>query len=134
MGWSLIVDGEVERPLELSLERLQEMATGEVDAAIECRSGEASSGRWSGVSLAALLGAAGARDGATTLVASGRDGHSHHVRMEEDSLRAGVVALELDGRPLTEEGGYPLRLVVPGPGGKRAVKWLTRLTLARGED
>ena len=40
-----------------------------------------------------------------------------------------VLALEADGEPLTEEHGWPLRLVVPGKYFWKSAKWLRGLEL-----
>ncbi|HET7876528.1 MAG TPA: molybdopterin-dependent oxidoreductase, partial [Methylomirabilota bacterium] len=41
-----------------------------------------------------------------------------------------LLALELNGRPLSAERGAPLRLVVPGYYGYKSVKWVRRVSLA----
>jgi len=40
-----------------------------------------------------------------------------------------VLALEMNGRPLSPEHGAPLRAIVPGVAGARSVKWLNRVTV-----
>jgi DMSO/TMAO reductase YedYZ molybdopterin-dependent catalytic subunit len=40
-----------------------------------------------------------------------------------------LLAYEMNGEPLPEDHGYPLRLVVPGWYGMASVKWLTRISL-----
>lgn len=38
-----------------------------------------------------------------------------------------ILAYEMDGKPLTRDHGYPLRLIVPGYAAVRQVKWLSKL-------
>ncbi|RPH43681.1 MAG: hypothetical protein EHM91_08600, partial [Planctomycetota bacterium] len=43
-----------------------------------------------------------------------------------------IIAVEMNGRPLTYEHGYPARAIVPGCVGARSVKWLGRIVVAEG--
>jgi sulfite oxidase len=41
-----------------------------------------------------------------------------------------LVALEMNGRPLTAEHGFPARMMVPGYVGARSVKWVHRIVVS----
>lgn len=43
-------------------------------------------------------------------------------------------ALQMNGKPLSFNHGYPVRVVVPGVAGARSVKWLDRITVQEGES
>lgn len=45
-----------------------------------------------------------------------------------------LLALEMNGHPLTPERGFPVRVIVPGVAGARAVKWLDRITVQDHES
>ncbi|KAF2096081.1 sulfite oxidase [Rhizodiscina lignyota] len=45
-----------------------------------------------------------------------------------------ILALEMNGEPLTPEHGYPIRTVVPGVAGARSVKWLDRITVSTSQS
>lgn len=45
-----------------------------------------------------------------------------------------VLALEMNGEPLTPKHGAPVRALVPGIAGARSVKWLTRITVQAEES
>jgi sulfite oxidase len=45
-----------------------------------------------------------------------------------------VLALEMNGKPLTPNHGAPVRVVTPGIAGARSVKWLDRITVQRTES
>lgn len=45
-----------------------------------------------------------------------------------------LLALEMNGAPLTRDHGFPVRVVVPGVTGARQVKWLGRIVLSQEES
>jgi DMSO/TMAO reductase YedYZ molybdopterin-dependent catalytic subunit len=108
--------------------------------------GAVGNGRWSGVPLGRILDAAGVRPegravlvaGADTGVVTGADGERRTVRFErslplEKAKRDEVLlALDLDGAPLSAEHGGPVRALVGGWYGMASVKWVTHLTVIDG--
>jgi DMSO/TMAO reductase YedYZ molybdopterin-dependent catalytic subunit len=154
-AWRLVLDGEVERPLTLSLEELRALPAVEVVSTMECAgNGRAllaprpvsqpwlleavGTGRWRGVQLRALLERAGVRESAVDVVATGLDRgvenevdqHYQRALPLAEALRDDVLlAYELNGGPLPPQHGFPLRLLVPGWYGMTNVKWLSSLTV-----
>ncbi|KAF3912869.1 hypothetical protein AA313_de0205231 [Arthrobotrys entomopaga] len=45
-----------------------------------------------------------------------------------------IIALKMNGKTLTPERGFPVRVIVPGVAGARAVKWLDRITVQKQES
>ena len=92
---------------------------------------------WTGVRLADVLDAVGARQADNLFVAfTGAD----EVDVEGEKELFGVsiamakarapdvlIAWAMNGEPLAPEHGAPLRMVVPGYAGVRSAKWLTRI-------
>ena len=136
-GWTLTVDGDVERRLRLTFDELLAMPMIERDITLTCVSNSVGgpyvgSGRWLGVPLADVLARAGIdRTRADQILSTDVDGMtiSTPLALATDG-RDAMLAVGLNGRPLPRAHGFPVRLLVPGLYGfVGATKWLTRLTL-----
>ncbi|CAG0888585.1 unnamed protein product [Cyprideis torosa] len=44
-----------------------------------------------------------------------------------------ILAYEMNGKPLSRDHGYPLRVIIPGVVGARNVKWISRIALSPEE-
>ena len=144
--WRLTVEGNVRRPREWTWSQLKEMEQESRTVTVECAEnlpgGQlVGNARWTGVPLTRLLEEAGVDPEAREVVLGGADRGLDELEMVpvtyarslplEEAVAAGtLVALEMNGRPLTPEHGHPARAVVPGWYGMAHVKWLTRIRLA----
>ena len=149
--WTLAVDGEVSRPLRLSLGDLKNLPSSSVTCVLECSGngrsfyrppapglpwgpGAVGNARWTGVRVSDLLARVGAKAGAKHLHAAGTDDPPNgtppfHRSLElEKALQDAVVAWEMNGEPLLPLHGGPARLVVPGWAGNNWMKWLAKLS------
>lgn len=153
-AWRLIVGGHVAKALSLSLAALQAMPRAEIVAVNQCSGnsrgfsgprvgggqlahGAMGNARWTGVPLAAVLAAAGLKQGAVEVMFEGADGpvlpagHDFAKSLVVDHATDGEVLLAwaMNGEPLPFLNGFPLRLVVPGWFGTYWVKHLERITV-----
>ena len=154
-GFRLEVDGEVERPLSLSLDELRSRPRVTLPVTFECAgNGRAflaprplsqpwlteavGTAEWAGTPLRGVLEEAGIRDAVPEALFTGLDsGVEGGIRQPyarslsiADALGTGaLLAYEMNGEPLPPQHGFPLRLVVPGWYGMTNVKWLGRVTL-----
>lgn len=134
--WRLVIDGMVDRPYELTLDDLVALPMVERDITLTCVSNPVGgdlcgSTRWTGVLVADLVRRAGPQAGADMVLSRSTDGFTASTPLEVllDG-RDAMIALAMDGRPLTPAHGAPARLLTPGLYGYvGATKWLTRLTL-----
>lgn len=136
-GWTLTIDGDVDREVTFSFDDLLAMPLVERDITLTCVSNEVGgtyvgSARWLGVRLTDLLDRAGI-DGtrADQLLSADVDGMtiSTPLALATDG-RDAMIAVGMNGRSLTREHGFPARMVVPGLYGfVSACKWITRITL-----
>jgi len=133
-GWSLTIDGDVERPFEITYAELLAMPLVERDITLTCVSNEVGGpyvggARWLGVRTRDLLERAGVRRGVDQILSHSTEGMtiSTPVQALTDDREA-LVAVAMNGEPLPAVHGFPARLVTPGLYGfVGATKWLTRM-------
>ncbi len=139
-GWTLSVDGDVEREVELDFEELAGMGVVERDLTMTCVSNEVGgnllgSARWLGVPLREVLERAGIEGtGADQVLSTSSDGFTISTPLDV-ALERTLVVFGMNGEPLPREHGFPVRLVTPGIYGYvGSTKWVTRLTLTTFEE
>lgn len=66
----------------------------------------------------------------------GAEAYGASIPIEKATSRHGdvLVVYEMNGQPLPQDHGYPLRALVPGHVAARSVKWLQRIVLAEDES
>jgi DMSO/TMAO reductase YedYZ molybdopterin-dependent catalytic subunit len=128
--WTLEISGEVERPLTLTWEQLLELPSREVTVDIHCVT------RWSrfdttfkGVHWSELAKLVAPKPSARFVVAHAEQGFTSNVPLAAIEDEQALVAYEADGKPLTAEHGWPVRLVVPSRYFWKSAKWLRGLEL-----
>jgi hypothetical protein len=72
---------------------------------------------------------AGLKDGVVDVALHAEDDYSDSIPLEKAMSDDVILAYELNGEPLPDDHGYPLRLVVPGIYGMKHVKWINRVEL-----
>jgi DMSO/TMAO reductase YedYZ molybdopterin-dependent catalytic subunit len=135
--WTLLVDGLVARPMRLSLAQLKAMRSRTQITRHDCVEGWSAIAKWKGVSLAAVLGAAGPQPGVRFVVfhcADPMDGPGSPTYYESlDMVDANhpqtILAYELNDQPLPIPNGAPLRLRVERQLGYKHAKYLSRIEL-----
>jgi DMSO/TMAO reductase YedYZ molybdopterin-dependent catalytic subunit len=89
-----------------------------------------SNAAWRGLPLRDLLDQAGVLSGAARVRLHGVDNYTDTIPLEKAMDPSTLLAYEMNGGPLPDRHGYPLRLIVPGYFGEKNVKWLTRIEVA----
>jgi DMSO/TMAO reductase YedYZ molybdopterin-dependent catalytic subunit len=85
---------------------------------------------WKGLPLRDLLSQAGVLSGAARVRLHGVDNYTDTIPLEKAMEPTTLLAYEMNGAPLPNRHGYPLRVIVPGYFGEKNVKWLTRIEVA----
>ena len=128
--WTLPVRGEVETPLELTFESMQQdFEVVEDYSVLTCISNEVGGplvghSAWRGVRLADVLEAAGVRPSAMDIVFRAADGYTDSIPVEVARDPAVLLAVSQNGEPLTQAHGFPCRVRIPAIYGMKNVKWL----------
>lgn len=133
-GWKLNVKGRVDKPLEINYQQLRSMPSVEQFATLECVSNKIggdliSTAVWKGVHLKDILGMSNLHPSAKYLVFRCADGYDVGIPLERGLLEGTILAYDMNGAPLPEEHGYPVRAVVPGLYGMMNPKWITEIEL-----
>ena len=153
-AWRLHVEGEVDRPLDLSLADLRGFASHRQVVTLECagngrafydppvagvqwEKGAVGTAAWTGIRLADVLHRAGVRSGARYIWLDGAD---QGIGRAPDFIRSlpiekaldsdTLLALEMNGETLPVPHGFPLRALVPAWEGAYSVKWLTHIQVS----
>lgn len=154
-GWTLTIDGEVEKPLKLTLAELQQRFKAvERALVLECGGNgraafnpPASGNQWTlggvgcsvykGVRLGDVLRSAGVKKSAVYIGFVAEDPHlsrapgklaiSRGVPIAKALDEHTILAWEMNGEPLPALHGWPLRLICPGWPASTSGKWLTRI-------
>jgi DMSO/TMAO reductase YedYZ molybdopterin-dependent catalytic subunit len=97
-------------------------------------SGLCSNAIWKGVPLPSLLAQVKPKPNVTTVLFRAADGYYETFRFEKAMEPTTLVAYEMNGEPLPQGHGFPLRLIVPGLYGEKNPKWLTQIELLDEAD
>ncbi len=154
----LSVDGRADREIKLSVAELRKLPQHKIPAVLECTGngrgfyqprvpgvqwgrGAVGNAEWSGPRLVDVLKLAGADLQSAYVTANGAD---VGVAKTPDFIRSlpmrkaidpsTILAMDMNGSPIPELHGFPLRLVVPGWDGTSWVKWVNSLTVSNEQD
>ena len=150
--WKLTVDGEVATPLSLTLDELKGLPVTTVTVTLECagngrslfeppvagiqwEKGAVGTARWTGVRMADVLKRAGVKGTARNIVMNAADrplgtmpDFTRQVAIAKATHADTLLAYQMNGQPIPQVHGFPLRAIIPGWEGAYSVKWLTSLT------
>jgi DMSO/TMAO reductase YedYZ molybdopterin-dependent catalytic subunit len=131
--WRLDVTGHVDRPRSYAFDDLRQIGATRQEATLSCISNDVGDGLisnaiWTGVPLTTLLDSAGLRDGVVDIAFQAVDNYVDTIPLEKALDGTVIVAWEMNGAPLPQRHGYPVRVIVPGRFGEKSVKWVTRIT------
>ncbi len=133
----------VGEPRSLSLDDLRALPQQERVCVQECAgngndmmgsAGLIGQARWRGPALKTVLDACGGPGDSTDFVFRGRDslgllkkGYHYGLSLEELTEADALLALTMNGEPLSRRHGFPCRLIVPKIYSMSHVKWLCRI-------
>lgn len=131
-GWRLEVRGLVDKPLALSLDDLRALPQRRQITRHDCVEGWSAIGEWTGPQLSALLDAAEVREEANFILFRCADvlyGSPYYesIDMVDAYHPQTIIAHSLNGEPLPEKNGAPLRARIERQLGYKHAKYLTAI-------
>ena len=127
--WRLQVDGAVGLPLTLSYNDLLALPAATSRIRLSCVSGWTANATWRGPRVRDVLALAGADRRHRSIYFHSVTGYGfawHADRLQGDDA---LLATHVNGAPLSQNHGFPVRLIVPGYPGQNMVKQLDRITV-----
>ena len=137
--YKLKVGGLVDRPIELSLSELAALGKGEHITMHHCIQGWSGIAQWGGVPMNTIVDLVKPKPSATTVAffsfGEGLYGGAYYNTQSLDNVLKAecLLAYEMNGAPLGEEYGAPLRLRVENQLGYKMVKWIERIEFIESE-
>jgi DMSO/TMAO reductase YedYZ molybdopterin-dependent catalytic subunit len=140
-SWRLTVDGLVATPKEWTLDEIRALPQESFFRTLECISNEVASGgglignqEWTGVRMAGIIDAAGPTAAATHVLWEAADGFTESLPLDIARKSDTWLVYEMGGEPLTDDHGFPARVMIAGRFGMKQPKWLTRIQLADHDE
>jgi DMSO/TMAO reductase YedYZ molybdopterin-dependent catalytic subunit len=130
--WRLEVGGLVDRPMTLGYEDMKALPSSSQFFTLQCISNEVGgeligNADWRGTSLANLLTRAGVKREAFDVVFTADDGYTDSIPIEKAMQPDTMLAYDMNGEPLPQKHGFPVRLLAPDLYGMKNVKWVTKI-------
>jgi DMSO/TMAO reductase YedYZ molybdopterin-dependent catalytic subunit len=133
--WRLEISGLVRNPGTYTYEELKNLPSISRAVTLECISNGPggrliSTATWQGVTLRTLLEKhGGVLPNARYLAFYSVDGYTVSQPLDEVLAVDSFLAWQMNGVPLPNRHGFPLRVLIPGRYGEENPKWLTRVEL-----
>ncbi len=129
--WRLEIDGLVGKPRSFTYQELRALPRAHQVSDFHCVTGWTVHGaRWSGVRFSHLLDQVEPLPEAKAIrFVSLEQPYDDSLTLEQLRLHDVLLALDMDGAPLSRPHGSPARVVMPEMYGYKGVKWLTRMEL-----
>lgn len=124
----LTIDGEVEKPLKLAWNEIIQLPKVQSVSDFHCVEGwSVLNCRWEGVRFREIVNLVRPKEDAKYATFECADGYTTSLSLPELCGDDVLLAYGLDGKPLEEGYGFPLRLVVPNKYGYKSALWVTRI-------
>lgn len=131
-NWRLKITGAVTQPLTLTFQEIISQPQADFYLTMECI-GNPTGGnlignaQWTGTALLPFLQKAGVKPEATEFVLHGADFYETTLPIA-DVMRPSVQLVHrMNGAPLSQSHGYPMRIILPGHFGQKQPKWLVEI-------
>ncbi len=126
--YTLTIDGEVEKPWKFGWNEILKLPKVQSVSDFHCVEGwSVLNCRWEGIRFREIVKLVRPKETARFVTFECADGYTTSLSSSELSGDEVLLAYGLDGKPLEEGYGFPLRLVVPSKYGYKSALWVTRI-------
>ena len=129
INFRLVVDGEVNNPLSLGMQDIQQMPLTATTIRHVCVEGWAAIVQWGGVRLRDIIALAQPKGNVGYVYFQSADGYYESWDIASALHPQTLLAYQKNGQPLPIDNGAPLRLASPIKLGYKQSKWVTRIVL-----
>ncbi len=128
-SYRLIIDGDVNHPMQLSLDEIYKLPLTSMIIRQVCVEGWAAIVQWGGVRLNELIRLAQPKEAVKYVYFQSADRYYESWDLRSCLHPQTLMAYQKNGEPLPSGNGAPLRLAAPIKLGYKQSKWVTRITL-----
>lgn len=156
--WNLTIEGEVNRPLKLSMNDIRGFKETQQTVTLECsgngrvysdppvpglqwEKGAVGTARWTGIPLRDVLTKAGVKATGKHIIMNGADvpigsvpDFVRSIPIEKAMHPDTILAYRMNGEEIPVLHGFPLRLLVPGWEAAASTKWLVNIRVSENES
>jgi DMSO/TMAO reductase YedYZ molybdopterin-dependent catalytic subunit len=126
--YTLIIDGDVKFPMELSLSALKKIPFTSVIMQHVCVEGWAAVVQWGGLRLRDLATMVQPKDNARYVLFQSADKYTESWDLASAIHPQTLLAYQMNGEPIPDDNGAPIRLAAPIKLGYKLSKWVTKVT------
>ncbi|TDE15340.1 molybdopterin-dependent oxidoreductase [Dyadobacter psychrotolerans] len=128
LQWKLIIDGEVENPVELSWRDFMDLPQTEDVSDFHCvTTWSRMDVPWKGVKLADLAALVVPKPTATHVLCHAYDKYTTNLSLEEALKEDVLLVHTADEKPLERDHGGPVRMITPQLYAWKGSKWIKRI-------
>ena len=126
-NYLLYINGLVNNPQTLSYAQILALPSVTQTVEIACPDVIDETDQWTGVPISTLLNTAGLLPEASEVVLTAADGYYIILPLQTVLEKGVFLAYQMNGQDLSQDRGYPLRLVVTGMDGGDWLRWVTNI-------
>jgi len=126
--WRLSVTGLVRNELSFSFEELEHLPQVKFTRDFDCvTKWSIKDVAWEGVAFRELAKLAVVKPESRWVMFHCADGYTAPVPLEDAMVEDSLIALKMNGKPISVEQGFPARPFIPHLYGWKSAKWLTKI-------
>ena len=133
--YTLTISGEVENPIKLSWQQFLQLPQSASVSDFHCVEGwSVRNCKWEGVRFKDIERLAKPLDTAKAVTFECADGYTTSLFRQELAGDEALLATKLNGEPLEEGYGFPMRLVVPSKYAYKSALWVMHVRFTRNKE